>query len=405
MQQQPLLDGLAAAREQAGPTMLVVPDAVLLPAADPRQPWISPDFAGVARAMLTQCEQARDRVAILDVYGTRCLGRPPETGAEAPDLPTLIAQFHGDVGDAGLSYGVAYFPFLQSTVVPLSAADYTTIGNTPGTEENAPGKLVQILTWENRNLYGDPGVPANTHARQVQDDIDRIPTTTPPGSMPAQIRALNDRLTAALPLLVEMERRVVEREDVLPPGAAMAGIMAYVDRTRGVWTAPANVSLSGVAGSTFPLDNEQQGDLNLPVDGKAVDALRDFAGRGTVVWGARTLDGNSNDYRYIQVRRTLIYIEQSIKNALNQFVFAPNDGQTWTAVVSMVSGFLQTVWAQGGLMGATPADAFSVECGVGSTMSAQEVLDGWMIVQVTLQLIRPAEFIELTFRQKMQGVA
>jgi hypothetical protein len=134
-----------------------------------------------------------------------------------------------------------------------------------------------------------------------------------------------------------------------------------------------------------------------------VDAIREFTGRGTVVWGARTLDGNSRDWRYIQVRRTLIYIEQSIKLALDPFVFAANDASTWSTVVSMVSSFLQGLWSQGGLMGATAQEAFSVECGIGSTMTADDVLDGYMIVQVTLQMIRPAEFIEVTFKQKMQG--
>ena len=70
----------------------------------------------------------------------------------------------------------------------------------------------------------------------------------------------------------------------------------------------------------------------------------------------------------------------------------------------MVSNFLQGLWSQGGLLGSTAAEAFSVECGLGSTMTGQDILDGYMIVQVTVQMIRPAEFIELTFKQKMEGV-
>jgi phage tail sheath protein FI len=124
-----------------------------------------------------------------------------------------------------------------------------------------------------------------------------------------------------------------------------------------------------------------------------------------VVWGARTLDGNSLDWKYIQVRRTLIYVEQSIEASLQPFVFAANDGKTWVAVTSMVSNFLQGLWSQGGLMGAKADEAFTVSCGLGSTMTPLDVLDGYMIVQVTLQMIRPAEFIELTFKQKMQGFA
>ena len=112
-----------------------------------------------------------------------------------------------------------------------------------------------------------------------------------------------------------------------------------------------------------------------------------------------------DDYRLIQIRRTIVYIEQSIKNALNQFVFAPNNRQTRTTVTSTVSGVLHGVWSQGGLMGATASEAFTVQCGLGSTMTGQDVLDGYMIVQVTLQMIRPAEFIELTFKQTMEGVS
>jgi phage tail sheath protein FI len=224
-------------------------------------------------------------------------------------------------------------------------------------------------------------------------------------SAPDGVAKINQNLLAALPLLGDILNVLAFKNDILPPSGAMAGVYSRVDTSRGVWNAPANVTLSSVTMSTYKLNDAQQGDLNLPVDGKAIDALREFTGRGTVVWGGRTLDGNSNDYRYIQVRRTLIYIEQSIKIALNQFVFAPNDANTWVAVVSMVSGFLLGLWQQGGLMGASPAEAFGVECGLGSTMTGQDILNGYMIVQVTLQMQRPAEFIELIFKQKMEGIA
>ena len=105
------------------------------------------------------------------------------------------------------------------------------------------------------------------------------------------------------------------------------------------------------------------------------------------------------------MRRTLIYIEQSVKAAMNPFVFAPNDGKTWVIGRGDDRRTSCTdLWAQGGLMGATPQEAFSVQCGLGSTMTAQDVLEGYMIVQVTLQMIHPAEFIELTFKQKMEAV-
>jgi phage tail sheath protein FI len=184
---------------------------------------------------------------------------------------------------------------------------------------------------------------------------------------------------------------------------AMAGVMTVIDNTRGVWNAPANIALNQVDGPALRINDEMQADLNKPLDGKAVNVIREFVGRGPIVWGARTLDGNSGDYRYVQVRRTLIYMEQSIKAAMNPFVFAANDGKTWVSVVAMVSNFLQNLWARGGLMGASPQEAFSVNCGLGSTMSAQDVLEGYMVVQVLVQMIHPAEFIELTFKQKMEA--
>ncbi|HEX2833307.1 MAG TPA: phage tail sheath C-terminal domain-containing protein [Thermoanaerobaculia bacterium] len=289
-----LLGGLRVIGERHGVTMLVVPDAVLLPSIA--------DFGTVAQAMLMQAGTLGDRFAILDVYGGATV--------TAESLSSVIDAFRNAVGQEFLSYGAAYFPFLLAT-------DGTTVS---------------------------------------------------------------------------------------PPSAAMAGIYTALDATNGVWSAPANVAVQGISRLTYALKESEQEDLNVPIDGKAVDALRAFA-TGNLVWGARTLDGNSNDYRYIQVRRTLIYIEQSIKNALDQFVFAPNTSVTWATVTAAISSFLTSIWSQGGLLGATASDAFTVQCGLGSTMTGQDVLDGYMIVQVTLQLVRPAEFIVLMFQQQMAGAA
>ena len=384
---QPLLDGLTAASQQVGPTMIVVPDAVLLPPADPaaNEPWKSDDFAKVAQAMLTQASTLQDRIAILDVYGSQYVNTSDNPDA---DLPAVIGRFYEDVGGDGLSYGAAYFPFLDTTVIPLSDVTYQNIDYTNG-------YLQDILRWQNLTLNGGT-------ARY--DVVDKYISQIPEPMTAAEVTTLNQNLLAALPILKTMELQVIAKTDVLPPSGAMAGVYTRVDNASGVWNAPANVTLASVAKPTTRLNNKDQEDLNVPVNGKAVDALRAFPGRGTVVWGARTLDGNSPDFRYVQVRRTLIYLEQSIKAALEPFVFAPNTGQTWATVVSMVSGFLTGVWSRGGLMGATPKDAFSVACGVGSTMTGTDVLDGYMIVQVTVSLIRPAEFIELTFKQTMQGV-
>jgi len=156
---------------------------------------------------------------------------------------------------------------------------------------------------------------------------------------------------------------------------------------RGVWNAPANVTVSSVVNTTLPLSEKQHGELNAPLDGKAINTIRYVVNHGPTVWGARTLDGNSDDWRYLQVRRMMIYVEQSIKNALSQVVFAPNDGKTWVAVTSIISNFLTHLWNQGALLGAKAADAFSVQCGLGSTMTSQDVLEGYIPALILERLL------------------
>lgn len=183
----------------------------------------------------------------------------------------------------------------------------------------------------------------------------------------------------------------------------MAGVFTSVDNSRGVWKAPANVSLNSVVAPTFNVNDSIQENLNVDaVSGKSINAIRTFTGLGVLVWGARTLDGNSQDWRYVNVRRTIIMIEQSIKLAARSYVFEPNDANTWVTVKSMIENFLFNLWKRGALAGTKPEDAYQVLIGLGSTMTANDILDGYMNVTVLLALVRPAEFIVLTFQQQQQ---
>lgn len=198
-------------------------------------------------------------------------------------------------------------------------------------------------------------------------------------------------------VMTEIRRQL----NVMPPSSAMAGIYTMVDNTRGVWKAPANVSLNGVISPTVSISNEQQEDLNVSAQGKSINAIRSFIGEGVLVWGARTLDGNSLDWRYINVRRTMIMLEESCRLAAKAMVFEPNTANTWVTIKSMVANFLTSVWKRGGLMGAVPEDAFSVHVGLGETMTPNDVLEGILRVTVLVAMVRPAEFIEITFQQQM----
>ena len=190
--------------------------------------------------------------------------------------------------------------------------------------------------------------------------------------------------------------------NILPPSGAMAGVYTTVDNSRGVWHAPANVTPIGAVGLTLNITDSMQAPLNVDaVSGKSINAIRFFNGQGILVWGARTLDGNSDDWRYVNVRRTVTMIEQSVKLAARAYVFANNDANTWASVKAMIDNFLTNIWKEGALQGATASAAFSVAVGLGTTMTAQDILDGIMKVSVKLVVTHPAEFIIIEVMQEM----
>jgi hypothetical protein len=371
---------------------------VLLPDQD--------DCSAVQVEMLNQCNAQRDRVAILDVWGTGKL----KAGDPTLDVgPTILAFRQGLAGahPEWWRYGIAYFPDLNTSIMGKTDVDITFFDKSD--------VLTKALTDAVDHFYpsADPAKPDPRNAA-VKALVAAIPGAMP-NDNPAAAKSRKDRgdvytvaeltqaLLANLSALGDLFSHVAESQNTLPPSGAMAGVITSIDADRGVWNAPANVGIATLVAPSVEINSEQQQDLNAPTEGLAINAIRTFPARGPLIWGARTLDSTSNDWRYIQVRRTMIYIESSVKTALNAFVFAPNTASTWTTVESMVSSFLHGVWAAGGLMGASPAEAYNVSCGLGKTMTGDDILLGNMIVNIVLTMVHPAEFIELVFRQEMLG--
>ncbi len=203
-------------------------------------------------------------------------------------------------------------------------------------------------------------------------------------------------------VFASVKEQIEQNMSVIPCSGAVVGVYAAVDRRRGVWKAPANVSLSGVIGPAVKINDEAQGNLNVHTTGKSINAIRSFSGKGTLIWGSRTLDGNSNEWRYVPVRRFFNMAEESIKKATSPFVFEPNDANTWVRVRAMIENFLTLQWRAGALAGEKTAHAFYVKIGLGETMTAQDILEGRMIVEIGMAVVRPAEFIVLKFAHKMQ---
>lgn len=338
-------DGIIALEKVDEPTLLVFPDAINLPTTS--------KYTGVVDAALGHCKKLQDRFTIADVH---------------KNIISLsdITAFRTALGNDGLNYGAIYHPFLQTGL----------------------------------NFKYDNSTLTIAHAAK---DINGA-TITLPTNFNASNETQVNTLEASHPsiyrsIIAELNKSYVK----LPPSPAVAGIYAKVDATRGVWKAPANVSLNSVIEPTIKITNTEQDYLNVDAgSGKSINAIRTFTGKGTLVWGARTLAGNDAEWRYVPVRRLYIFVEESIKKATEFVVFEPNDANTWLRVKTMIENFLTGLWREGALAGAKPEDAFFVNVGLGTTMIPDDILKGIMNVEVGMAAVRPAEFIILKFSHKLQ---
>jgi len=350
-------------KKEQEPTLVLVPDAIVLG---------TDAYSSIYTKVLEHCSDMQSRFGIFDL---------------ARQLPTqqtddVVGAFRTDIGVNSLNYGAAYYPWLNTGIVQPEEVSLDNL-------DLGSANLEELLTEPAAKTVID---------KYAKDSAD--PAITQKDKL-KQSYLLS--LKAVSPTYVAILNKVRIRMNELPPSGAMAGLYAMVDNSRGVWKAPANISVNNVVSPSVNISSEGQQSLNVDViAGKSINVIRSFPGIGTLVWGARTLDGNSQDWRYINVRRTLIMIEQSIKLATQAYVFEPNDANTWITVKSMIDNFLVNLWKQGALAGAVPEQAFSTAIGLGSTMTANDILDGKMLITVKVAIVRPAEFIIITFQQQMQ---
>jgi hypothetical protein len=365
--------GITTLEKHLEPTLLVVPDAVLLSEAD---------CYSLQATMLQHCGyKMKNRFAILDVY--------KGTEERTFDEDDIVNKFREGVGSNFLHWGASYYPFLNTAIVKSSEIDYTRIANLDGLVEILSKEVADNLEADNITEARAEGINAEIAKISEDNDADAI-------------KSVNATLTVISPKLNMVVAEMSEMLNVMPPSSAMAGAYTMVDATSSVAQSPANISLGSVISTTVNINNDNQEDLNLPLNGKAVNAIRSFQGKGVLVWGARTLDGNSQDFRYISVRRTLTFLEQSIKFAAEAFVFAPNNATTWSTLRATVANFLTNQWQGGLLAGQSAEDSFEIEIGLGSTMTPTDILDGVLKMTIRVAITRPAEFIVITFEQQQQ---
>lgn len=329
-----------------GPTLIIFPEGSNLTKAE--------DLYNLYNEALKQAYNLRDRFVIMD------------TNKNLPPGKNEIDFFRenisgGDIPGA-LKYGAAYYPTLITSML------YRYVDSS-----------VKIIHKTITKRNGKNDVKGNGEFNKL---------------------ALNEILLKNNIVYTAIKAEIARYTVTLPPSAAMAGVYTTVDNNRGVWKAPANVSLNNINAPSVLINDIDQQSLNIDVNfGKSINVIRNFPGKGTVIWGARTLAGNDNEWRYISVCRFFMMIENSIRNALKTFAFEQNDNNTWANVKSLINNFLILQWRQGALQGTKPEEAFFVHAGLGETMTAQDILDGRMIVQIGMAAIRPAEFIVITIVQ------
>lgn len=319
-----------------------VDEPTLLVFPDDMTTLASGTYGSVIQSALAHCAKLQDRFTIADVYGSD------------------ISVYRTNIGNDNLKYGAAYTP-----------------------------KLKTVLNYG----YNEGAINVDTYT------LDAASVAVPAGLSGFLTDIKANEPSVYRSIIAELKKTYVE----LNPCGAIAGVYARVDRERGVWKAPANVGIKSIIGPVKKITHDDQKSLNVDAStGKSINAIRNFTGKGTLVWGARTFAGNDNEWRYIPVRRLYIFIEESVKKATEFVVFEPNDANTWLRTKTMIENFLTTLWRDGALAGAKTEQAFFVKVGLGETMTAQDILEGRMNIEIGLAAVRPAEFIILKFSHKIQ---
>jgi phage tail sheath protein FI len=187
---------------------------------------------------------------------------------------------------------------------------------------------------------------------------------------------------------------------VLPPCGFMAAAWAATDTAAGVWKAPAglDVPVGGITGLQANLSDDDSGALNP----QGINAIRQFSIGGNVVWGARTVYGSdtlNDEYKYLPVRRLLLYIETSLRFGTMWAVFQPNGPSLWSRLQTQISTFMAGLFSQGALAGTSASQAFFVKCDATTTLPSDQAA-GIVNVQVGFAPLYPAEFVVITVSQQ-----
>jgi Bacteriophage tail sheath protein len=314
-----------------------------------------------------------------------------------PPSQRLVAQYYvldggnngSNISQSNLSAALASFntvlvPFSLMCVPPIGTMSY--LQDSLWVNNNVSPLQTSALKYcaDNRAmLIIDPSIKWNSAEKVAKV---QLPTTTAEGALYYPFISVIDPLNV---------KRILN----CAPSGAVAGVIARIDNSYGVWRAPAGeiTPLAGITGLTHPVDQNTSATLN-PL---GINCLRNFPSIGNVIWGARTVmgaDALQSEYKYIPVRRLTSYIETSLKIGLHFAVFEPNNESLWKNLTFIVTSFLQNLFEQGAFQGSTAKDSYFVKCDA-ETTTAQDINDGIVNVQVGIAPVKPAEFVVISLSQ------
>ena len=336
-------------------------------------------------------------------YITKVLAKSELVNVVAADTTAVAAP---------ISYFTSEAEAEKAVVLLAGGSDGTAKGITPDIfmgVDNGPGKRTGLAAFKeinNVSIMAIPGVtePAvqlalvthctNTGASFAVLDVPR--ELTKPNDVLTHKEKIDSDYAALYHPWIQVYDSLNKKPAYIPPSGAVAGIYARSDIERGVHKAPANEVVYNAIGLEVLYNKAEQDILN-PA---GVNLIRALPGQGIRVWGARTTSSNSL-WKYVNVRRLFIYLEESIKAETNWAVFEPNDEMLWSRVGRTIRAFLRDMWRNGALVGSTEDQAFFVNIGR-DTMSQNDILNGRLICEIGVAPSRPAEFVIFRITQYME---
>ncbi|MDQ2085384.1 phage tail sheath family protein [Herbivorax sp. ANBcel31] len=313
----------------------------------------------------------------------------------------IVAPYQMVAGESDDSYIISLIGGSNGTAAKVKASDF--MG-----EDNGPGKRTGIQSFIDNgevSIMAIPGITDPNVQLTLVAHCENLASRFAILDIPKDSKKVDDVINhrnmfdsdyvAMYHPWLEVYDMLDKKNTYIPPSGSIAGIYARSDQERGVQKAPANEVIRGCVGLDCTYNKGEQDILNP----KGVNIIRSFVGQGIRVWGARTCSSNSN-WKYINVRRLFIFLEESIKANTNWAVFEPNDELLWVRVKRTIDVFLTNLWRNGALAGSSSDEAFFVDIGR-NTMTQDDIDNGRLICVIGVAPVKPAEFVIFRITQKV----